>query len=188
MCYLENTSESIYISLIILQNVRYCNTKHDTILPLLVILLVFTIFGFPPGQDRYAYSQSFKSSSGSAGVDLINTRTSPLHLRAGSNFGIFSDVVNNSPNTIKFIVGRCHSPLSANFARNVMIRHTQGCTTTSPTFKLNPGERVSVAGPSSGTIYQTTASGQIRATAILHYKTENEQAANATKPFVFTVS
>ena len=80
------------------------------------------------------------------------------------------------------------TPLSANFAKNVMIRHTQGCTTTSPTFKLNPGEQVSVTGPSSGTIYQTTASGQIRAIAILHYKTENGQAANVTKPFVFTRS
>ncbi|HXX96039.1 MAG TPA: hypothetical protein VEL11_02845 [Candidatus Bathyarchaeia archaeon] len=69
-----------------------------------------------------------------------------------------------------------------------MIRHTQGCTTASPTFKLNPGEQVSVAGPSSGTIYQTTASGQMRATAILHYKTESGQAAIVTKPFVFTVS
>ena len=171
---------------------RYCKTKHDIILPVLTILIVFTIFGFPPGQDRYAYSQSFKTSSNtnaaSAGVDLVNTRTSPLHLRAGNNFGIFSDVVNNSPNTITFIAGRCDSPLSANFARNVMIRHTQGCTTTSPTFKLNPGEQVSVAGPRSGTIYQTTASGQIRAIAILHYKTENGQAANVTKPFVFTVS
>ena len=69
-----------------------------------------------------------------------------------------------------------------------MIRHTQGCTTASPTFKLNPGEQVSVAGPSSGTIYQTTASGQMRATAILQYKTESGQAAIVTKPFVFTVS
>ena len=144
------------------------------------------------GLDRYAYSQSFKTSStanaAGAGVDLVNTRSSPLHLNAGSKFGIFSDVVNNSPNTITFIAGRCDSPLSANFARNVMIRHTQGCTTSSPTFKLNPGEQVSVAGPSSGTIYQTTASGQIRAIAILHYKIENGQAANVTKPFVFTVS
>ncbi|MGA8084774.1 MAG: hypothetical protein WB988_23210 [Candidatus Nitrosopolaris sp.] len=55
-------------------------------------------------------------------------------------------------------------------------------------FKLNPGEQVSVAGPSSGTIYQTIAAGQIRATATLHYQTENGQAANVTKPFVFTVS
>ena len=171
---------------------RYCKTKHDIILPVLVILLIFTIFGFPIGLDRYAYSQSFKTSStanaAGAGVDLVNTRTSPLHLNAGSKFGIFSAVVNNSPNPITFIAGRCDSPLSANFARNVMIRHTQGCTTSSPTFKLNPGEQVSVAGPSSGTIYQTTASGQIRAIAILHYKIENGQAANVTKPFVFTVS
>src|SRR5215469_10103330 len=171
---------------------RYCKTKHDIILPVLTILIVFTIFGFPPGQDRYAYSQSFKTSSNtnaaSAGVDLVNTRTSPLHLRAGNNFGIFSDVVNNSPNTITFIAGRCDSPLSANFARNVMIRHTQGCTTASPSFKLNPGEQVSVAGPSSGIIYQATAAGQVRATATLHYQTENGQPSNVTKPFVFTVS
>jgi len=172
---------------------RYCKTKHDIILPVLIILIVLAVFGIQLGQDRYAYSQSLKASStanaaADPGVGLVNTRTSPLHLRAGNNFGIFSDVVNNSPNTIRFIAGRCDSPLSANFARNVMIRHTQGCTTTSPTFKLNPGEQVSVAGPSSGIIYHATAAGQVRATATLHYQTENGQPANVTKPFVFTVS
>ena len=172
---------------------RYCKTKHDIILPVLIILIVFTIFGIQLGQDRYAYSQSLKASStanpaADPGVGLVNIRTSPLHLKAGSKFEILSTVVNNSPNMVGFIAGRCDSPLSANFARNVMIRHTQGCTTASPSFKLNPGEQVSIAGPSSGTIYQTTASGQIRAIAILHYKIENGQAANVTKPFVFTVS
>jgi hypothetical protein len=171
---------------------RYCKTKHDIIIPVLVIVLIFTIFGYPLGLDRYAYSQSFKTSSAAnavgAGVDLVNTRTSPLHLKAGSKFEIFSNVVNTSPNIITFIAGRCHSPLSATFARNVMIRHAQGCTTASPSFKLNPGEQVSVAGPSSGTTYQTTTSGQIRATAVLYYKTKKGQAANITKPFVFTVS
>jgi hypothetical protein len=170
---------------------RYCKTKHDIILPVLIILIVFTIFGIQLGQDRYSQSLKASSTANAAadpGVGLVNIRTSPLHLKAGSKFEILSTVVNNSPNMVGFIAGRCDSPLSANFARNVMIRHTQGCTTASPSFKLNPGEQVSVAGPSSGTIYQTTASGQIRAIAILHYKIENGQAANVTKPFVFTVS
>ena len=96
----------------------------------------FTIFGFPLGQDRYAYSQSLKTDStakaAGVGVDLVNIRTSPLHLKAGSKFEIFSIIVNNSPDMIMFIAGACDSPLSANFARNLMIRHTQGCTTASP--------------------------------------------------------
>ena len=171
---------------------RNCKTKHNIILPVLLILIVFTIFGIQLGQDRYAYSQSLKASStanaADAGVGLVNIRTSPLHLKAGSKFEILSTVVNNSPNMIVFIAGRCDSPLSANFARNVMIRHIQGCTTAWPSFKLNPGEQVSVAGPSSGIIYQATVAGQVRATATLHYQTENGQPTNVTEPFVFTVS
>jgi len=171
---------------------RNCETKHNIILPVLLTLIVFTIFVIQLGQDRYAYSQSLKASStanaADPGVGLVNIRTSPLHLKAGSKFEILSTVVNNSPNMIGFIAGRCDSPLSANFARNVMIRHTQGCTAASPSFKLNPGEQVSVAGPSSGIIYQATAAGQVRATATLHYQTENGQPSNVTKPFVLTVS
>jgi len=40
-------------------------------------------------------------------------------------------------------------------------------------FKLNPGEVVSVAGPSSNTIYQALAAGQTTAIATFHYQTEN---------------
>jgi hypothetical protein len=69
--------------------------------------------------------------------------------------------------------------------RNVVIKHTQGCTATSPPFKLNPGEEVSVAGPSS--VYQAISAGKTTASATFHYKTENEQAANITKSFVFTI-
>ena len=40
----------------------------------------------------------------------------------------------------------------------ILYLDTQGCTATSPQFKLNSGARISVAGPSSGTIYQAMAS------------------------------
>lgn len=59
---------------------------------------------------------------------------------------------------------------------------------TSPPFELNPGEEVSVAGPSSDTIYQASAAGQTTASATFHFQTENGQAVNITKPFVFTIS
>jgi hypothetical protein len=89
------------------------------------------------------------------GVDLIDIHPSPSHLKAGSKFEILATVVNNSSSTIMFVAGACHSPLSAFFKSfNVVIRHTQGCTATSPPFKLKSGEQVSVAGPSSGTIYR----------------------------------
>ncbi|MBV9175833.1 MAG: hypothetical protein JO297_02200, partial [Nitrososphaeraceae archaeon] len=146
-----------------------------------------TILGFPLGSDRLAYSQP-SSVNANVGVDLINTHPSPLHLKSGSKFEIFSTVVNNSPKPIKFIAGRCDSPLSAQFSRNVLVRHMQGCTTTSPLFKLNSGARVSVAGPGSGTMYQAMIAGQIAATATLHYQTENGQHDNVTKPFTFTIS
>ena len=63
----------------------------------------------------------------------------------------------------------------------------QGCTATSPPFELEPGKEVSVAGPSSGTIYQALAAGQTTASATFHYQTENGQEANITQPFVFTI-
>ena len=155
------------------------------------MLITFTFLGFPLGEVRHAYSQSTQTNSTSnaavAGVDLKDIHPSPLHLKAGSKFEIFS-TVNNSPSMIMFTAGACQSPLSAQFMRNVVIKHTQGCTATSPPFKLGPGQEVSVAGPSSDTIYQALAAGKTTASATFHYQTENGQAANVTKSFVFTIS
>jgi hypothetical protein len=172
---------------------QFCGRKQGIISLVLVVPLTFTILGFPLGQDQYAYSQSSKTNptvkAAVMGVDLINIHPSPSHLKAGSKFEILVTVVNNSPSMIMFVAGACHSPLSAFFKSfNVVIKHTQGCTATSPSFKLNPGNQVSVAGPSSGTIYQAVAAGQTPATATLYYQTENGQHANVTKPFVFTIS
>lgn len=165
--------------------------NQGIVLPVLAILVTFSILGFSLGQDRYAYSQSSDTNStanvAGTGVDLINIHPSPLHLKAGSKFEIFSTVVNNSPSVIMFVAGACDSPLSAHFARNVIIKHTQGCTATSPPFKLQTGEEVSVAGPGPDTIYQAVAAGQTTANATFHYQTENGQAANVTKPFVFMI-
>jgi len=161
-------------------------------LPVLAMLITFTILGFPLEEDRYAHSQSTKTNStanaAGAGVDLINIHPSPLHLKAGSKFEIISTVVNNSPSMIMFTAGACDSPLSAQFIRNIVIKHTQGCIATSPPFKLNTGEEVTVVGPSSGTTYQALAPGQTTASATFHYQTEKGHAANITKPFVFTIS
>jgi len=66
-----------------------------------------------------------------------------------------------------FVTGACHSPLSAFFYRNVLIRHVQGCAATSPRFKLDAGREVTAAGPGSGTLYQAITPGQTRATATL---------------------
>lgn len=166
--------------------------KQGIIFPVLTILVISTILSFPLGQDRYAYSQSSKSNStansASSGVDLININPSPTNLKAGSKFEVIATVVNNSPTVIMFVAGTCHSPLSAFFYRNVLIRHVQGCTATSPPFKLDPGKEVTVAGPGSGTIYQAITAGQTRATATLYYQTEHGQFANVTKSFLFTIS
>jgi hypothetical protein len=142
------------------------------------MLITITISSFPLGQDQYAYSQSCESNStanSSSGVDLMNTHPSPLIGKASSNFGIFSTVVNNSPNVIMFSADDCESPLSSYFMRNVLIRNTQGCTAASTPFKLNPGEAVSVAGPGSGTNYQAVNTRQTTANATFHYQTENGQ-------------
>ncbi len=170
-----------------------CGPKQGIISLVLAMPIIFTMLSFPLGQDQYAYSQSSETNptvkAAVMGVDLINIHPSPSHLKAGSKFEILATVVNNSPNTIMFVAGACHSPLSAFFKSfNVVIRHTQGCPATSPPFKLKPGEQVSVAGPSSWTIYQAVKAGQTPATATLYYQTENGKPANVTKPFVFTIS
>jgi len=121
------------------------------------------------------------------GVDLTNIHTSPSNVKVHSKFEIISTVV-NSPNMVTFSAGVCDSPLSAKFLKNVVIRYTQGCTSSSPAFQLKSVDQVTIAGPSSGTIYQAIAAGQTTASATLHYQTANSQAANVTKPFVFTIN
>lgn len=169
-----------------------CELREGIILSVLAIVMASTILSFPLVPDQYIYSQPFNTNSTAkvpkSGVDLINTHPSPLHLKSGSKFEIFSTIINDSPGTIAFVAGACDSPLSAHFASNVAIKHTQGCTATSPPFKLTPGDEVSIAGPSSGTIFQAVTPGQTKATVTFHYQTANGQAANVTKPFVFTIT
>ena len=168
--------------------------KQVIILPLVAILITTTILGIPLGQDRYAYSQSPKTNTtvnaASTGVDLIDIHPSPSNVKAGNNFELLATVVNNSTDTIMLPAGRCDSPLTAFFMRNVVIRQDQfqGCTATSSPFELNPGEEVTVAGPVPGTIYQAIKAGETPATATVYYLTENRQPGNITKPFVFTIS
>lgn len=157
-----------------------------------VTFIIFSIMGcILLGADQYAYSQSSNTSSvastAATGVNLKDIHPSPVHLKSGSQFQIFSTVINNSPSVISFVAGACDSPLSAHFASNVVIKHTQGCTATPPPFKLNPGEVVSVAGPGSSTIYQAVSPGQTKASVTFHYQTANGQASNVTKPFIFTI-
>ncbi|MGH9978087.1 MAG: hypothetical protein ACRD8Z_19965 [Nitrososphaeraceae archaeon] len=162
-------------------------------LPVLAILIIFTILGFPFGEDRYVYSQSndtnTTANATSTGVDLIDIYSSPSNVKAGSNFELLATVVNNSPDTIMLPAGRCDSPLTAFFMGNVLIRQDQfqGCTATSSPFELNEGEEVTVAGPVPGTIYQAIKAGNTPATATVYYLTENMQPGNVTKPFVFTI-
>ncbi len=170
-------------------------TKFSVISIVVPILILFSILSFPLSQIQYAYSQFLVNSNASKangnatqGVDLINIHTSPSNVKVANKFQVISTVVNKSPSTVTFSAGVCDSPLSAKFLKNVVIRYTQGCTTPSPPFQLKSGDQVTIAGPSSGTIYQAFASGQTQASATLHYQTENGQAASVTKPFVFTIN
>jgi hypothetical protein len=169
---------------------QVCKLNQDIILPLLAVLITTTILSLPIGS--YAFSQPSKTNSTTnatgSGVDLVNTHPSPVNIKSGDRFEILSTVVNNSPDTILLPAGRCDSPLTAFFMRNVVIRHNQGCTATSPPFELNPGEEVTVAGPVSGTIYQAIKAGKTPATATIYYLTENGNPGNVTKPFVFTIN
>ena len=172
---------------------QLCKQKQDIKLPLLVTLITIAILSLSMDEDRYAYSQSLKPNSTAnatgSGVDLINTHPSPGNVKTGSKFEILSTVVNNSPDKILLPAGLCDSPLTAFFmSNNVVIKHTQGCTATSPPFELNPGKEVTVAGPASGTIFQAIKAGKTPATATVYYLTENGQPGNVTKPFVFTIN
>ena len=173
---------------------HFSKLKQDIIVPLVAILITITILGIPFGQDRYAYSQSPKTnttvSAAGSGVDLIDIHPSPSNVKAGSNFEVLATVVNNSTDTILLPAGRCDSPLTAFFMRNVVIRQDQfqGCTATSSPFELNPEEEVTVAGPVPGTIFQAIKAGETPATATVYYLTENGQPGNVTKSFVFTIN
>jgi hypothetical protein len=168
--------------------------KQVIILPLVAILITTTIIGISLDQDRYAYSQSPKTNTtanaAGSGVDLIDIHPSPSNVKAGSNFEVLATVVNNSTDTIMLPAGRCDSPLTAFFTRNVVIRQDQfqGCTAASSPFELNQGEEVTVAGPVPGTIYQAIKAGETSATATVYYLTENGQPGNVTKPFAFMIS
>jgi hypothetical protein len=172
---------------------QFCKLKQDIKLPLLVTLITITILSFSLDEAGDAFSQSLKSNSTAnatgSGVDLKDTHPSPANVKTGSKFEILSTVVNNSPDKILLPAGLCDSPLTAFFmSNNVVIKHTQGCTATSPPFELNPGQEVTVAGPASGTIYQAIKTGKTPATATVYYLTENGQSGNVTKPFVFTIN
>jgi hypothetical protein len=173
---------------------QFYKLKQDIKLPLLVTLItITTILSFSLDEDRDAFSQSLKPNSTAnatgSGVDLKDTHPSPPNVKTGGKFEILSTVVNNSPDKILLPAGLCDSPLTAFFmSNNVVIKHTQGCTATSPPFELNPGQEVTVAGPASGTIYQAIKTGKIPATATVYYLTENGQPGNVTKPFIFTIN
>ena len=171
----------------------YMQTNQYIILSVVTILITFTFLCFPEvAENQYAYSQSTNSTGNAtgSGVDLINIHPSPSNVKAGSNFELLATVVNNLPDTILLPAGRCDSPLTAFFTRNVVIRQDQfqGCTATSSPFELNQGEEVKVAGPVPGTIYQAIKAGKTPATATVYYLTENRQPGNVTKPFVITIS
>ena len=172
---------------------QFCKTKQPIILSVLAILITFTFLCFPEvAENQSAYSQSTNSTGNAtgSGVDLISIHPSPSNVKAGSNFEVLATVVNNSPDTIMLPAGRCDSPLTAFFMRNVVIRQDQfqGCTATSSPFELKSGEEVTVAGPVPGTIYQAMKPGKTPATATVYYLAENGQPGNVTKPFVFTIS
>jgi hypothetical protein len=170
---------------------QFFKTKECIILPVLAIIIVFTILSLSGLENQYANSQSNEISSTanttSTGVELEDIRTSPLHLKSGSIFQVIATVVNDSPIKITFTAGACESPITAQFLKNVVTRSIQGCSATSPPFELQPQEKVSVAGPSSDTIYQALASGQTTASATFYYQTEDGQAASITQPFVSTI-
>ena len=164
------------------------------IIPIAAVLLISAFLVISLGQDQNAYSQSFNTSSAvnsaSSGVDLINIHPTPSNVKTGNTFELLATVINNSTGSIMLPAGRCDSPLTAFFMANVVIRQDQfqGCTAPSSPFELKQGEKVTVAGPVPGTLYQAVKAGKTPASATVYYLTENMLPGNVTKPFVFTIS
>jgi hypothetical protein len=164
------------------------------IIPIAAVLLISAFLVISLGQDHNAYSQSFNTSSAvnsaSSRVDLINIHPTPSNVKTGNTFELLATVINNSTGSIMLPAGRCDSPLTAFFMANVVIRQDQfqGCTAPSSPFELKQGEKVTVAGPVPGTLYQAVKAGKTPASATVYYLTENMLPGNVTKPFVFTIS
>jgi hypothetical protein len=168
--------------------------KQVIILPLAAVLIITIVVGVPYSQDRYAYPQSLNTNSTtnmtSTGINLIDIHPTPLNVKSGNTFELLATVVNNSPDKIILPAGRCDSPLTAFFMANVVIRQDkfQGCTASSTPFELNQGEKVTVAGPVPGTLYQAIKPGKTPATATVYFLTEDKLPGNVTKPFAFTIN
>lgn len=124
------------------------------------------------------------------GVKITNIKTSPIFIPTGTNFKINATIINNSPNTIKFVGPTCgNSPLSATFDKNVHI-HPSGIMTclVLQIITLHPGEKAMVSGPNAHSIYTATGVGSTKANATFSYTDEQGKIKNSvSNTFEFSI-
>ncbi len=125
------------------------------------------------------------------GIEITDIRTSPVFVTDGANIKINATIINNSPNTIKFVGPECgNSPLSTTFDKNVRI-HPSGIMTclVLQLVTLHPGEKAMVTGPNAHSIYTASGLGTTKSNVTFKYTDEQGKIQNnVTKPFVFVIS
>ncbi len=159
-----------------------------TVYTISAILLIITmcITTTTLSQNIYAISTNKKVT----GVILSDIKTSPLVIHTKNNFKITATVINDSPNTIKFVGPICgNSPLTATFNKNVNI-HPSGITKCMAIqmITLQPGEKATVTGPDNTFVYTATAIGKTKANVTFHYADEQGNKNSVNKSFEFTIS
>ncbi|MDE1725439.1 MAG: hypothetical protein KGH76_06045 [Thaumarchaeota archaeon] len=118
-----------------------------------------------------------------AQVSIVDMHTIPSQVHVGESFRINATIMNNSPDVINFNNG-CQSPLSVAFDKNISVNQTMGCFAIYNTV-LNPGQNVTVFGPSSGVMYTTILPGTINANVTFSYQTGNVTQNAVSEVFTF---
>ncbi len=120
-------------------------------------------------------------------IELVDPQTQPSSIHVGDSFKLSVLVVNNSPDTIRFY-GGCSSPLSASFDKNVVgVDNLVACLALT-NITLKPGEKMTVAGPSSNISYTASATGITNATLSFSYQIGENTSKTISKTFSFTIS
>ncbi|MER5175837.1 MAG: hypothetical protein ABJB76_04265 [Candidatus Nitrosocosmicus sp.] len=136
-------------------------------------------------QNIYAISILKKST----GITISQINTNPLVVHKQNNFKITATIINNSPNTIKFVGPVCgNSPLTTTFNKNVNV-HPSGinkCNAIQIT-TLPPAGKATVAGPDNTFVYTAIGIGKTQASITFHYTDVQGNKNSVNKSFVFTI-
>ncbi len=138
-------------------------------------------------QNTYAVTTTDKKFSG---IILSAIKTNPTVIHLKNNFKITATVINNSPNSIKFVGPVCgNSPLITTFDKNVNV-HPSGIMKCMAIklITLKPGEKATVAGPDIVLVYTANGIGKTKANLTFHYTdVQGINRHSVSKSFEFAI-